>query len=82
MTNPDLIVRSCDLYSSADKERDTLVMYHYTAWSHKSAPSDVDHVADMYQNMLASRLQQTVSSVSELEPGSQYDAGPYERRLP
>ncbi len=63
MTNPDLLVRSCDLYSSADNERDTVIIYHYTAWPHNSAPSSIDHMADMYQSMLASRLQQKVSSV-------------------
>ena len=51
--------------STADRVHESVTMYHYTAWPQRTGPASVTDIADMYHNMLTSRLEQVVSSVSE-----------------
>ena len=64
MNNLDVVVRRCDLVSTVDRVSESVTMYHYTAWPQRTGPASVTDVADMYHKMLASRLEQVVSSVS------------------
>lgn len=62
-SNPDVTVCTHTLFSSVDNETETVTSYHYTAWPEQSIAHSVQDVADMYSNVLQSRLGQTVSSV-------------------